>query len=79
MAHGFFSETLLYVFILVLSQVTVPLRSRADVTSCLSNVGNKQTWRSVRTRKHLVGDPEYSARDLLIDNTVFVTEGWSSR
>lgn len=42
MAHGFFSEILLYVFILVLSQVTVPLRSRADVTSCLSNVGNKQ-------------------------------------
>lgn len=38
MAHGFFSETPLYVFILVLSQVIAPLRSRAAVTSCLSTL-----------------------------------------
>lgn len=38
MAHGFFSETLLYVFILVLSRAIVPLRSRAGVTSCLSTL-----------------------------------------
>lgn len=85
MAHGFFSETPLYVFILVLSQVIAPLRSRAAVTSCLSTlVINRQelsvTDLEVSEDKEAFGrGSEYSAHDLLSDNTVFVTKGWSSR